>query len=163
MSSHDDARIFGRPKLSILERPRRDGDDLPDDGRLSARLLRPHTSRLALDHGGARLYVGEAMRADSIYFAHREPTSGGGWEFPYRVFAEHRAAITGRVGDDRRGAQLWGVITDEVIAVRVAGHDAVMGENVFFVVLNDSAAPDEVTLTTASGDHEIRWRPPPWL
>jgi hypothetical protein len=126
-------------------------------------LLRPHTSRLALDHGDTQLYVGEATRDNSIYFAHREPMSGGGWEFPYWVFAEHRAAIAGRVGDDRRGAQLWGVITDEVIAVQVAGHEAVMGENVFFVVLNDSAAPDEVALATASGEHVIRWRPPPWL
>jgi hypothetical protein len=163
MPSHDDALVFENPKLSILERPRRAGDDLPDDGRPSARLLRPHTSRLALDHSDTQLYVGEATRDKSIYFAHREPMSGGAWEFPRWALAKHRAAVAGRTGYDGRAAQLWGVITDEVIAVEVVGHQAVMGENVFFVALEDSALPDEVALATESGEHVIRRRPPPWL
>lgn len=159
----DDAHVFDNPKVSVLERPRRDGDDLPDDDRPSAKLLRPHTSRLALDHDGAQVYVGEGTEEDSISFAHREQMSGGAWEFPRWVLAERGAAIARRVGSGGRAEWFCGVIPDEVIAVRVNGQFAVMGENVFLIVLDDGAAQDEITLTTATGEHEIRYGPPPGL
>jgi hypothetical protein len=158
----DDTPIFENPSLSILQRPRRVGDDPPDlyPGRPN---MRPNTSRLALDHGGTQLYIGEGTRDDSISLQHCENMGGGLFGFPRSVLAEHGAAISSSWGSGRRGVSVHGVIPDEVIAVQVNGQHAVMGENVFLVVLDDDAVLDNITLTTATGEHEIRYGPPPEL
>jgi hypothetical protein len=160
----DDAPVFKDPKLSILERPRRAGDD-PRDDHPAAKLrhMRPNTSRLALDHGGTQLYVGEGTADHSIYFHHREQMGGGGAGFPRWALAKHGAAISWSTRSGVPGVTVHGVVPDEVIAVRVNGQHAVMGENVFLLVLDDDALLDNVTLTTAGGEHEIRYGPPPDL
>jgi hypothetical protein len=159
---------FPNPRLELLDspRPRRPDDqhrrllEALDMRQSQAQYVNLDTIRLALAHREDRLYLGEGTTPGYIYFANEGPGSGGSETFPRQNLAKDGASISWSTSSSRSGDLVHGVLTDEIIAVRVNGLHAVMGANVFLIELPEGDTLNRVTLATEAGEHEIEYGPP---
>lgn len=159
----DDEPFFTDARLSVLERPQRPSDEVPEYFGHMRERIRSQTSRLALEHQGHQIYIAEGQGEGEIFCAHMGPGGGGAHGGPRPVLAQTGVSFSTSWGSGRTGAEVTGIVHDEVIAVRVDGHHAVMGENAFIAFLDDGPAMDQITLTTVDGEFEVRLGRPPDL
>ncbi len=139
------------PELSVLERPPRQGDELPD--MFGEHMpVNPDTVRLAMDEQNRQVYVAEGTDEDSIFLIFRGVGGGGACGGPRSNLATYGLTYitnSGSGGED----VIVGLVPDDVIGVQLDERPAVMGENVF--IADGGSTGRTLTLTTRFGQREI--------
>ncbi len=152
-------------RLSVLDREPRPGDELPEHRSHVMQPVEPGSSRLAIDHDGFRIWLARGVEPDQIHCFHEGGSGGGSCTFPRSNLTNHgMCQFSGEShGGGGAEAHIDGIVDDRIIAVRVNGAHAVMGENVFHLAPEVLVPIDVITLTTAERDYELHFGPPPGL
>jgi hypothetical protein len=142
-------------RVSVLDRESADIDALPSEfshreDRIGAR-IEPGSLRLAAVAGEIRLYVARGIDEESLVELTCHPSGGGASAGPRSTLVTHGA----RIGSSSGGGLSYvnGIVPDAVIAVRVGGVDAVLGDNGFIAVGKSLADP--IVLVTADGERTV--------
>jgi hypothetical protein len=145
--------------LSVLDRPRTSGDELPlhmlHDGR-SVAPLREGTLRLALEHRGHQIYAAQGHDDDSLFLVHTSPGSAGAAGGPRSNITERGAMVMSSESATHR--IIMGIVPDAVVAVRSHERDAVMGDNVFLLDTDHATIAD---LTFETDERQYSWKRQP--
>ncbi len=147
-------------RLSVLDRPASAADALPDYipsvKRWAQRLPDASAVRLAFADRERCIYLapGELDGVEQVHVLIREAHGGSATRFPRDALATHGAGgiSAGENGQGRYTVR--GVVSDEVLAVRIGDIDAIVQNNVF--IADVSSSPDAVVLATPRGEHRIR-------
>jgi hypothetical protein len=131
-------------------------DGLPSAEELATGLFRlpPRldlgTLKLALEVGDTRVFVGKSADGDDLFCFCRGAHGGGGGGWSRTVLASRGIAAAWSQNAHRSFA--YGIVADDVLAVRVANCDAVLKNNVF---LAEAPVASQVVLTRAAGDQLV--------
>ena len=144
-------------RVSFLDRPATERDRLAIESRpfLKRRASRLACFRVAVQAEDATVLIGKDD-SDSLFVTCFDTHGGGGSGTGRWVLREHGAIMSVASNTDR--ALLYGVVSDEVIAVRVGGRWAHFENNAFLAEIDRDTVPD-IVITTKDGDRPITYPP----
>jgi hypothetical protein len=113
--------------------------------------------RLAFTDDRRRVYLGLAGPGDNLFLWSESAFGGGGGIGPRETLVTHGARVQGGVHneglhDEER--EVVGIVSDEVTAVHVGGHEAALVNNVFVAI--GASMDDPIVVTTVEGERTVR-------
>jgi hypothetical protein len=131
-------------------------DRLPSVKELEASLFRltprldPNSVKLALDVGDTRVFIGRSADGEDLFYFFLGSGGGGGSGGPRTGLATRGVKASWSQDSDRSFA--FGIVADDVLAVRVADSDAVLQNNAF---LAEAPVGSQMVLTLAAGNRVV--------